>query len=215
MTHNCFELITLSSVISNIIYTTCEYPKLPDSIAMHFNIYGDADSYNHKRLIFIFPLIMSILFIIFYILPKRDPNKENVDKFHFEMTMFEATIQLFFTYVTYLVISYNTQKPFDMIYWIIPGLSVLMLVTGHATEKSKRNRFFGVRTSWAMKNDENWEIVNKLGGLVLKLVGIQTAFGFILTKWIICASFIELFVGLIAIYIYSYTANKKEKNSSE
>jgi uncharacterized membrane protein len=59
------------------------------------------------------------------------------------------------------------------------GLGIMIVVLGYFGTKAKPNLAFGVRTKWALSNDEVWKRSNLLGGKPLLIVG----FAFIITAF--------------------------------
>lgn len=65
-----FNVLSVLLIIIMVIYTFNVYSQLPDTIATHFNIKGEADDWGSKATIFIMPLITILLFISMYFLSK-------------------------------------------------------------------------------------------------------------------------------------------------
>ncbi|GIN07675.1 SdpI family protein [Shouchella clausii] len=59
------------------------------------------------------------------------------------------------------------------------SLGIMTVVLGYFGTKAKPNLAFGVRTKWALSNDEVWKRSNLLGGKLLLIVG----FAFIITAF--------------------------------
>lgn len=65
-----FNVFSVLIIIIMVIYTFSVYQQLPDTIATHFNIKGEADGWGSKATLFIMPLISILLFISMYFLSK-------------------------------------------------------------------------------------------------------------------------------------------------
>ena len=57
------------------------YPGLPDRIPTHWNIEGKVDGYGGKWTLFVFPVMMVVMLVLFYFLPALSPKHFEVDAF--------------------------------------------------------------------------------------------------------------------------------------
>lgn len=71
-----FNGLSIVLIIIMITYAFNAYHQLPDTIATHFNIKGEADGWGSKATIFMMPLISILIFIPMYIL-SRAPHLFN------------------------------------------------------------------------------------------------------------------------------------------
>ena len=72
--------ISLLSLIGQALI----YPQLPETIATHFDSQGNANGYGPKTTIFLLGLLPPALCLLFWFLPKIDPNirtTQNTKKF--------------------------------------------------------------------------------------------------------------------------------------
>ena len=60
------------------------YPSLPEQIPTHWNIRGEVDGYGGKWTLFLFPVMMAGMLVLFYFLPALSPK-------HFEVDTFRST----------------------------------------------------------------------------------------------------------------------------
>ena len=70
-------LVLLSFILS--IYF---YPQVPEQMATHWNSQGEVNGYMSKLWgLFFMPLMITGLVIMFLVIPRIDPRKENIAKF--------------------------------------------------------------------------------------------------------------------------------------
>jgi uncharacterized membrane protein len=62
LTDKILELTGWGILLLQWLLTTIYYPRLPDSIPVHFDVYGNPDRIGDKTMIWNLPLIASILF---------------------------------------------------------------------------------------------------------------------------------------------------------
>jgi len=87
-----FLIILLSFAIGVYFYS-----QMPDRMVSHWNVRGEADGYISKFWgLFLMPIISIVMVLLFLVIPKIDPLKENVKKFRKYFDAFIILILLFF-----------------------------------------------------------------------------------------------------------------------
>ena len=187
------------------------YPQMPEAMASHWNIKGEVDDYMSKFWgLFLMPIVSLAMFLLFILIPKIDPLKENIKKFRKYFDAFIVLIIVFLLYIYLLTIFWNLGFRFDMGQMMVPALGILFYYCGILVENAKRNWFIGIRTPWTLSNEKVWEKTHKIGGKLFKLAGIIAFLGIIFPS---CAIFFILIpIILVAVYtiIYSYLEYQKE-----
>ena len=199
-------LILLSFVIG-IYY----YPQMPDKIASHWNAKGEVDGYMSKFWgMFLMPIVSVGLFLMFILIPKIDPLKQNIEKFRKYFDGFIVLIIAFLFYIYLLTIFWNLDYRFNMTIMMIPALAVLFYYIGVLTENAERNWFIGIRTPWTLSNDVVWDKTHKLGGKLFKAAGILALIGVLFQRYALW--FVIVPVIFVAIYtiVYSYFEYQKQ-----
>jgi len=79
------------------------FPQMPDKMASHWNIKGEADGYMSKFWgLFLMPIISLGLFLPFLLISKIDPLKANIEKFREYFDGFIVLIMVFlFLYLSF------------------------------------------------------------------------------------------------------------------
>jgi uncharacterized membrane protein len=205
------EKIALAIILISFAVGIYFYPLLPDKIASHWGIGGQADNYSSKTVgLFIFPIIAAVMFLVFLLIPRIDPLKSNIEKFRKYFDNFVILLFLFLFYIYLLTIFWNLGLKFNMGRFLIPALSALFYFVGVLTEKSQRNWFIGIRTPWTISSDAVWDKTNKLGGKLFKIIAIISLIGIIFPVLGFFLVIIPVIVFSIFLLIYSYFEYKKE-----
>jgi uncharacterized membrane protein len=201
-------LIILCSFATSLL----AYPQMPENIASHWNLYGQPDGYMPKSAgTFLLPLVSLFLFVLFLILQKIFPLKENIEKFRKEFDYFMIILFLFFFYLNNLSIMWNLGLSFSFIRFIVPAFALLWYFCGEVLEKSKRNWFFGIRTPWTLSSDAVWDKTHKLGGMLFKISGIISLLGMIFINWAFVLVIASISVSGIVTVVHSYFLYKEQK----
>jgi len=144
---------TLLVILISFIIAFYFYPQMPEKMASHWNTENVVDGYMPKSLgLFLIPLILLALAMLFAVIPKIDPLRENIKKFKLHYNRLVLIITVFLFYVYMLTIIWNIGLEFNMGQVLIPAIAVLFYYLGILLEKAKRNWFIGIRTPWTLSN---------------------------------------------------------------
>jgi uncharacterized membrane protein len=205
-------------IIIPIVYLALAWNSLPEKIATHFDLHGNADKFDTKNEFLWFMMIMVVVAIAVYLLisniwridPKKyaAENKGRLQKIAFALVVFLAAIQCFVIYI-------GTQGSIKLnfrIFFVLIG--IFWAVIANYMNNLKPNYFAGFRLPWTLENEENWRrthhLASKLwfaGGLLLAAISIFTS-----NTVCIIAIFSILVVITIIPIVYSYRLYKKQKS---
>jgi len=205
------KTIILGIIILSFIIGAYFYPQMPDRVASHWNVRGEVDSYVSKFWgLFLMPIVSIGLSLLFILIPKVDPLKENIEKFRKYFDDFMALMILFLFYIYVLTLAWNIGLRFDMGQAIIPAMGLLFYYVGTLLENSKRNWFIGIRTPWTLSSDKVWEQTHRVGGKLFKLAGIIAILGLFFLKWLLWFVVVPVILFALYAFIYSYFVYQKE-----
>lgn len=188
------------------------YSQFPDRIASHWNIKGEVDSYMSKFWgLFLMPIILLGLWLLFLLIPRIDPLKKNIEKFRKYFDVFIVLITLFLFYIYLLAIAWNTGMRFDMGRAVVPAMGILFYYIGVLLKHAKRNWFIGIRTPWTLSSDKVWEKTHEIAGKFFKIAGVIAVLGIFFPQWVFLIVVAPILLFVIYIFIYSYFLYQKEK----
>jgi len=193
------------------------YPNLPDQVASHWNVRGEADMYLPKFWgAFLLPMASVPLTLLLIAIPRIDPLKANIEAFRRYYDAFIALFSAFLLAVHAHVILWNLGVRVNplTLYPILIG--ILFFYIGVLCENSKRNWFIGIRTPWTLSSDRVWEKTHKIGGKLFKASGIMMLLCPLLPPELFPA--IVLFIALLtAAYTvtFSYFEYQKEAKAGK
>ena len=198
-------------VLAALVIGAGFYPLLPDQITSHWNASGEADDYMGKFWgVFLIPLIMAGVYLLYFLIPKIDPLRKNIETFRSSYNMFWIWALLFLFYIFGLSMVWNLEYRFNFTIAIIPALSALLYIVGDVLSKSKRNWFIGIRTPWTLSNDNVWEKTHKLGGKLFKFSACIVLLG-LFTEGEYAIVILAVSVALVTVVttVYSYLEYRK------
>lgn len=216
--------IILLAILPTIYSAIAVFFILPDTVAAHFGIDGTPDRYGSKYEAFLFPAIILIIALLYFLFRKfqqksstdeNDRTARNLDILDtvimIVMVLFNALCVFFLTMMKNPATMKNKE---NMIFVIISCvMGVLFILLGNILPKTKPNSFIGVRMSWCMDSDEHWYITNRNCGIAMVLAGICTVIAGLIVRngTYIIYMILSLILFLTVATIYSYVIIKREK----
>ena len=198
-------IITTIIILLPIAAGLILWQQLPEQVPTHWNIKGEVDGWASKSfVVFALPAILAAAQWFCLAITAADPKRKNhTDKM---MSLVLWIIPLFSVVLN--VLTYATalgQKlRIDLIMPMFMG--VLFVIIGNYLPKCKHNYTVGIKISWTLNSEENWNKTHRLAGWVWTICGllmIPTAFvGF----WAFIA--ITLVMVIVPV-IYSYMLHRK------
>lgn len=201
--------LILLMVIANIIF----YGYLPANIPIHWNIYGQIDSYMAKNIgIWLMPIISIVMVIFFKYIPSFDPKKSKYKLFQKEWNIMQTAILGFLVYMHFLMLYFAVYPGANFMNIFFVGFGTFFVLIGNYMSKIRQNYFIGVRTPWTLDNEDNWNKTHRYASWCFVITGIITiieAFVLWLPAVIIFSSII---ISAIFPILYSFLLYKKKES---
>jgi uncharacterized membrane protein len=191
------------------------YPSMPDPMASHWGLSGEADGFLPKIWgLFLIPLLSAGLALVLLLIPRIDPLRENIRKFRDTYDHFIIVFLLFLLYLSILMMAWNLGIRFNMAQVLSPAFGILFYACGILVGRAKRNWFIGIRTPWTLSSEKVWDRTHAIGGRLFKIAGILALFGALLPGivWILLLG--PVFLISIYLVVYSYREYRKEEVAS-
>jgi len=190
------------------------YPRLPETVATHWNLQGTPDGYSSRLwAVAMMPLLTLGLTGLFNVLPKVDPRRENYAKF-LDSYWLIANAVLVFTGVADVLILANGLGYTVQVDRLLPlGVGLLFAFLGNYLTRVEPNWFVGIRTPWTLSSDAVWRKTHRTAGWLFVVGGLVIAAGAFAPRGV----FLPLFVATIVVVagipvVQSYILWKREQN---
>ncbi len=198
--------IIISSIIIllPIIAGLLLWDMLPEKVPTHFGPDGTADGWSSKPFaVFFMPAFVLAVHLICIFATSLDPKYKNI-----------------------------TDKPFGLVLWICPVLSVLvsalmyltalgymvnvttfmMLFTGilfvaigNYLPKCRQNYTIGIKIPWTLNDEGNWNATHRFAGALWVVCGLLLmACAFFKSAWIVFICTVSVMVIIPIVYSYLY-----------
>ena len=187
--------------------------RLPDQMASHWDINDQVNGYIPKVWgVFMMPLIVLGMSLLFLIIPNIDPLKANIAQFRETFNLFIVLIVAFMLYIHGLTLAWSLgYTNFKMSTSMLPAMGLLFIFIGFMLRKAKRNFFIGIRTPWTLSSDTVWDKTHQLGAVLFMASGVLAfiggIFGGLTAFWFM---FAPLIGSTIFLLVYSYVLYQRE-----
>ena len=183
--------------------------QLPEEIPTHFNLLGQADGYNHKMsAIFGLPTLMLLMHWLLLFLMIKDLKSSNIS------SKIQLLIYWIIPFVSCLsmISIYGESLGYSMMSGLLAQIfmGVVMIVIGNYLPKTHRNYIIGIRLPWTLENDENWRKTHRLAGKIWVLGGLLLFLNSFVQLYVYWVFFLTLFFVVIIPSVYSYQLSKSE-----
>ena len=190
------------------------YSSLPPTVATHWNLRGTPDGFSSRFLAAaIGPVVIVGITLLFNLLPKIDPRRENYARFLSTYWLFANAVIVFMLIPHGMVIAtglgYSVR--IDRLMPLFIGL--LFVVIGNYLTRVEPNWFVGIRTPWTLSSDTVWRKTHRTGGGLMVLGGFMVAAAAFLPH----SALLPLLIGALVVaavipVVLSYVLWKREQH---
>ena len=151
-------IVTLLPILAGVIL----WDKLPETMATHFGT-SSADGFSSRVFaVFGLPLIMLGVHLLCAFVTAVDPRKKNISPKMYSLVLWLApVISLIAAAAIY---AWNLGYEVDVTYVVQLLAGVGLLIIGNLLPKARQNYTIGIKTPWALANEENWNRTHRLAG---------------------------------------------------
>ncbi len=188
------------------------YQYLPELIPIHWNVNGEVDSYGHRSMIFLAPVLSLLVTSGLYYLPGIVPKGDNIRRSGRSYPVKMVTVNLLMVVLLVVMATTALGLPTPVSAILLVSVGILMLFVGNYLPKIKPNYSFGVRLPWTLASEPVWIKTHRFGGWVFFVIGLLFIIGAFAPAPInFIVPFAGLFSGMAVIAVYAYTAYRQDK----
>jgi uncharacterized membrane protein len=186
------------------------YPQMPERVAIHWGLSGDADGYGSRFLgLFLIPII-SFLFLPFMLaLPRLDPSR-GIERFRGGYDWFVFGFLAYMAYVQGLSVAWNLGWRFSFMRMLAPAVGLLFVGIGVLLRGARLNWFMGIRTPWTLMSEEVWDRTHDVGSRLFLISGALAALGALTDGWLALALMVAP-VMMSAVYLVYYSQREYQR----
>ena len=168
-----FLHFTLAVVGLSWIVGIAALPYLPETVPVHWNLYGEPDGFA-GRLAGTFgpPAIMTLVTLLLVVLPRFDRMRDTFDESRdiYTIVVFATICLLFGIHITTILSSAGVAVPVSIAFPVLIGF--FFIVIGSLMPSIRRNTTVGFRLPWTIRDERVWKKTHEHGGPVFVIAGI-------------------------------------------
>ena len=165
------RILTYLLAAAGLLLAAVIYPRLPQEIPTHWDLDGTV-TYSGRHMIFLTSGTGLPLAVLFDLLPKIDPRRQNYQKFGRYYDLFCVFMEVFLLAINGITLT-ETFRPgtISVPMAVMLGIGLLFLFLGNIMPKIKSNFYMGIKTPWTISSEEVWRRTHRLGGKCFFAVG--------------------------------------------
>ncbi len=139
------------------------WDALPNTMTTHWGADGNADGFSSKAFaVFGLPCILLILHFVCLLLTLLDKKQKEQNQKALGMIFW--IIPIISLLANGIMYRAAFGKEIDLPLFVSVLLGIMFIFMGNYLPKVKQNRTLGIKVSWALHNEENWNKTHRFGG---------------------------------------------------
>src|ERR1700752_1830373 len=197
-----------------LVISVWAYSSLPPTVATHWNLRGTPDGFPRRLLaVVIGPVVIVAITLLFNVLPKLDPRRENYARFLSTYWLFANAVIVFLLIPHGMVIATGLGYSVRIERLMPLFVGLLFVVIGNYLARVEPNWFVGIRTPWTLSSDKVWRKTHRTGGWLMVIGGLALATGAFLPH----SALLPLLIGIVVVVavipiMLSYFLWKREQH---
>jgi len=153
-------------------------PRLPETMATHWNAAGVADGTMPKFWGQVtVPAITAGVIALTFLSPKIDPKRRNIEAFRGVYNDFVVVLTAFLALAHGVALAINLGYDVPINAVIYSGVGLLFVYLGTLLGKAKQNWVVGIRTPWTLSDERVWERTHAVGARLFVASGLLALVG--------------------------------------
>ena len=203
-------LISSIATLLPALFGLAVWDILPEQIEIHWGVDGTADGWAGPlfAVLFMPVCLLALHWLCLFITAKDRSNREQHKKV-FDIAFWICPAISLYTGGLMYAIVFGLKLSVMAVSCVLLGL--LFLIMGNYMPKCKQNRTLGIKTTWAIANEQNWNATHRFGGKFMVAVGAAIMLcAFLPPVPLLCCFFALILAGAVVPSLYSYLYYKKQ-----
>lgn len=203
-------IISSIAILLPMIFGLIIYPDLPEQIVLHWNMLGEVDGYGSANfIVFAFPLSMLAIHLAFipvsFLLDGKREQPDKIINLALSIIPIISAFTSVLLYTTAFGLKFNVMSIAALLF------AVLFILIGNYMPKARQNNTFGLKISWTLANEANWNASHRFAGRVWVVGGVLSLFAAFLPMIPAAIIMVAVLVVLVVVPIlYSYLYYKRD-----
>lgn len=205
-------IVTSAIIVLPLLVGLLLWDKLPEKVPYHWGVNGEVDGWASKpTAVFLMPLFMLAMQWFCVLMTGLDPKAKNVTETKMMgIVLWIIPVLNLFLHIMVWLAAFGREVDMAAVMPLLMG--ALFVVIGNYLPKCKQSYTMGIKVSWALNDEENWNATHRLAGKLWVAGGLLTMLCALLPS---VAAFITM-MGITLLMciiptVYSYRFYKKHK----
>lgn len=147
------------------------YPRLPETIVIHWDAGGNPNGWASKLMgAIVFPGILVLVNIVFPLLLKTDPKYSNMNEKVKQMLHWIIPMVSIFCSGSTLAAAFGRDVKTTLLVPMFLGF--IFVVIGNYLPKTPQSYTVGIKLPWTLHSEENWNRTHRMAGFLWVIGGI-------------------------------------------
>ena len=202
--------VSMVLVLAQFLVGFYLHPLMPERMAVHWGLSGEADGYGSRFMgLFFVPVISLLFFPLLLALPRLDPSG-GIERFRGGYDWFVCGFLAYMAYIYGLSLAWNLGWRFSFMRMLAPAMGALFVGIGVVLRGARLNWFVGIRTPWTLSSEEVWDRTHEVGGRLFKLCGVLAFAGVLARGWLaLLVTVAPVLVSGVYLMYFSYSEYQK------
>ena len=201
-------LVTSAVILLPMAVGLLLWEKLPATMNIHWGADGQPDGTAGKANSVFAPALFILAAHWFCVIVSAKDMKDQTPK-AMALTLWICPMLSLCMHSIMYTVALGLEVNMGMLLFLPLGL--LFAVMGNYMPKFRRNSTMGIKTTWALADDENWHATHRFGGKVWMAGGLLVCvLGCLPWDWVVPVTFVVIFAFAFAPMIYSWQYHRKQ-----
>ena len=193
------SIVTILPVLIGII---C-WNRLPEVMATHFGFNNEANGFSSKAFaVFGLPLILLAVLWVGAFVTAHDPKRQNISPKMFSLMLWIAPVISLVAAATIYPVNLGYEP--DIAFFSELLLGLMFIIIWNYLPKARQNYTIGIKITWTLANEKNWNRTHRLAGYLWMICGILMIL-ISLTRFVPAEWLIGIFLIMVLVpCIYSF-----------
>ena len=163
-------------IVADVAFAVWAYPQLPEEVATHFNMAGEADGWSSPEFAaFFFPGLIVATWVLMLLSPRIDPRRRNYERFGPSFAIIRGSLVCFLAFIHVITLGMALGWPVDVSAAVLNGVGVLLAIIGNQLPRIRHTYLVGIRTPWTLASETVWRRTHRLAGPIWLVGGLSIA----------------------------------------
>lgn len=206
-------IISSLLILAPMFFGILMWNQLPDTMTIHWGVEGTADGFGAKIFaVTMVPILLLLTHWLCLYFTGRDHGNKGQNRKVTGMLFWIMPILSICTSSLIYAAAFGWE--INPAVFVIPMCGILFIFIGNYMPKCKQNSTIGIKISWTLKNEENWNVTHRFAGKVWVAGGFLILFTMLLPETMsMVMFFITLFLLIVVPVVYSYRYYRKQKEA--